>query len=110
MKQVWNKDPQGVFCFQNLQKISVTKFESLKSLFPASAARSLMQLDDLRILDCGVEEIIAHEDGAEATKRFVFTKVTILLLGKLPRLKWFCRGLHSSEWPLLKELCVCVWM
>ncbi|KAK4596165.1 hypothetical protein RGQ29_014282 [Quercus rubra] len=104
MKQVWNKDPQGIFSFQNLQEISVWECESLQSLFPASVARCLMQLEDLRIADCGVEEIVAREDVAEATARHLFPKVTILYLHKLPKLKWFCRGVHTSEWPLLKDL------
>ncbi|KAL4637310.1 hypothetical protein ACB092_03G068500 [Castanea dentata] len=79
--------------------------QSLKSLFPASVARFLMQLEDLLIGDCGVEEIVSREEIAKATAaRFVFPKVTLLALRKLPKLKWFCRGVHTSEWPLLKEL------
>ena len=104
MKHIWNKDPQGIFSFQNLQKISVWECESLQSLFPASVARCLMQLEDLRIADCGVEEIISREEIAKAAARFVFPKVTLLVLCKLPKLKWFCRGVHTSKWPLLKEL------
>ena len=104
MKQVWNKDPQGIFSFQNLQEISVWECESLQSLFPASVARCLMQLEDLRIDDCGVEEIVSREEIAEAAARFVYPKVTLLYLRKSPKLKWFCRGVHTSEWPLLKEL------
>ena len=104
MKQVWRKDPQGIFSFQNLQKIYVHECESLKSLFPASVARCLMQLEDLGVFDCGVEEIVAHEDGAEAAARLVFPKVTLLSLSKLPKLKWFYQGVHTSEWPLLKTL------
>ena len=103
MKHVWNEDPQGIFSFQNLQEIRVWECESLKSLFPASVARCLMQLEDLGIEDCGVEEIVSREEIAAA--RFVFPKVTRLILRKLPKLKWFCRGVHTSEWPLLKELC-----
>uniref|UniRef100_A0A2N9EHJ0 Uncharacterized protein n=1 Tax=Fagus sylvatica TaxID=28930 RepID=A0A2N9EHJ0_FAGSY len=104
MKQVWNKDPQGVFSFQNLQKIIVGECESLKSLLPASVARCLMQLKDLQVVDCGAEEIVAQEYGAEAAARLVFPKVTFLLLSKLPKLKWFYQGVHTSEWPLLKTL------
>ena len=106
MKQVWNKDPQGIFSFQNLQVKSFWECESLQSLFPASVTRCLMQLEDLRIVDCGVEEIVSREEIAEAAASFVFPKVTLLVLYKLPKLKWFCRGVHTSEWPLLKELCV----
>ena len=104
MKQVWSKDPQGIFSFQNLQIIRVWECESLKSLFPVSVARVLMQLEDLQIDDCGVEEIVSCEDGAEPTTRFVFPKVTILILAKLSKLKWFFRGVHTSELPLLKQL------
>ena len=104
MKQVWNKDPQGIFSFQNLQKISVLECKSLQSLFPASVARCLMQLEDLGIENCGVEEIISCEDVAEAAARFVFPNLTLLLLCNLPKLKWFYRQVHTSELPLLKQL------
>uniref|UniRef100_A0A2N9EXM2 Disease resistance protein At4g27190-like leucine-rich repeats domain-containing protein n=1 Tax=Fagus sylvatica TaxID=28930 RepID=A0A2N9EXM2_FAGSY len=106
MKQVWNKDPQGIFSFQNLQEIYVAECESLKSLFPTSVARCLMQLKDLRVVDCGVEEIVAQEDGVEVAARLVFPKVTLLILRKLSKLKWFYQGVHTSEWPLLKTLVV----
>ena len=63
-----------------------------------------MELEDLQIENCGVEEIVLREDVAEASARFVFPKVTLLLLRKMPKLKWFFQGVHTSEWPLLKEL------
>ncbi|KAK7849010.1 trafficking protein particle complex subunit 6b [Quercus suber] len=44
----------------------------LKSLFPASVARFLMQLEDLRIVKCGLEEVVALEDSAEAAAGLVF--------------------------------------
>ena len=99
-----HQGPQGIFSFQNLKVIIVRECESLKILFPASVARCLMQLEDLRIGDCGVEEIVSREEIAEAATRFVFPKVTLLILRKLPKLKWFYRGVHTSEWPLLKKL------
>ena len=66
MKQIWNKDPHGIFSFPNLQEVSAWECESLQSLFPASVARCLMQLEDLRMVDCGVEEIVSREEIAEA--------------------------------------------
>lgn len=104
LKRVWNKDPRGTFSFPNLQQISVWECESLKSLFPTSVARCLKQLDDLRIVECGIEEIIEQEDGAKEDARFVFPKLTLLILRQLSKLKWFYRGVHTSEWPLLKTL------
>ena len=104
MKQIWNKGPHGIFSFPNLQVVTAWECESLQSLFPASVARCLMQLEVLQIVDCGVEEIVSWEEIAEAAARFVFPKVTFLVLGELPKLKWFCQGVHTSEWPLLNEL------
>ena len=104
LKRVWNKDPQGTFSFQNLQQIEVGECESLKSLFPTSVARCLKQLEDLRIVECGIEEIIEQEEGAKEDARFVFPKLTLLMLRNLSKLKWFYRGVHTSEWSLLKTL------
>ena len=106
LKRVWNKDPQGTFSFPNLQKIVAGGCESLKSLFPTSVARCLKQLDDLQIVECGIEEIIEQEEGAKEDARFVFPKLTKLMLRELSNLKWFYRGVHTSEWPLLKTLMV----
>jgi len=107
MKHVWNKDPQESFSFQNLKHVSALACESLKSLFPASAARCLMRLEQLHIFDCGVEEIVAGEgEGAKAITRFVFPQVNDIRLIGVPRLKCFYPGRHSTEWPMLKEMCV----
>jgi hypothetical protein len=105
MKHVWNKDPQESFSFQNLRFVSAFDCESLKSLFPASVARCLMRLEKLYIFDCGVEEIVAGEEGgAKAITRFVFPQVNDICLIHVSRLKCFYPGRHSSEWPMLKEM------
>ena len=104
LKIIWNKDPQGTFSFPNLQEIVVGECESLKSLFPTSMARCLQQLDSLTIHECGIEEIIEQEECAKEDARFVFPKLTLLILRQLPKLKWFYRGVHTSDWPLLKTL------
>uniref|UniRef100_A0A2N9FVH6 Disease resistance protein At4g27190-like leucine-rich repeats domain-containing protein n=1 Tax=Fagus sylvatica TaxID=28930 RepID=A0A2N9FVH6_FAGSY len=83
---------------KELEFVSSTENEA------TSVARCLMQLKDLQVVDCGAEEIVAQEYGAEAAARLVFPKVTFLLLSKLPKLKWFYQGVHTSEWPLLKTL------
>ena len=41
-------------------------------MFSASVARFLMQLEDLRIVECGLEEVVALEDSAEAAAGLVF--------------------------------------
>ncbi|KAG6646104.1 uncharacterized protein LOC122319131 isoform X2 [Carya illinoinensis] len=104
IKHVWSKEPQTMFRFQALQDIYVGKCESLTSLFPAWVLRCLEQLKKIVIEDCGVEEIVAVEGGGgEAVERtLVFPRVSTLELRNLKRLKWFCKRVHVSKWPMLK--------
>ncbi|TXG71321.1 hypothetical protein EZV62_006256 [Acer yangbiense] len=66
LKHVWNVDSQVILSYQNLHSISVRNCDSLKSLFPASVARGLVQLEELSIRHCMMEEITAKDDGVEA--------------------------------------------
>ncbi|KAJ6996124.1 hypothetical protein NC653_012881 [Populus alba x Populus x berolinensis] len=104
LKHVWNRDPQGILSFHNLSTVGVLGCPGLRSLFPASVALKLPQLEVLRIVNCGVEEIVAKDEGLEEGPEFLFPKVTDLLLRELPELKRFYPGIHTSEWPRLKTL------
>ncbi|KAI5587426.1 hypothetical protein BDE02_05G031900 [Populus trichocarpa] len=104
LKHVWNRDPQGIDSFHNLCTVHVQGCLGLRSLFPASIAQNLLQLELLRIDTCGVEEIVAKDEGLEEGPEFVFPKVTFLQLRELPELKRFYPGIHTSEWPRLKTL------
>ncbi|XP_062144896.1 probable disease resistance protein At4g27220 [Alnus glutinosa] len=106
MRHVWSKDPKPNFSFQNLKIVQVVRCRSLKSLFPASVATCPTQLEQLMITDCGVEEIVAGEETAQPINKFVFPRVVVLHLAVLPRLKWFYPGVHTSEWPMLKDMLV----
>ena len=67
--------------------------------------KALIQLKELQIQDCAtVEEIVAKEEGIETTTLFVFPRLFSLNLAKLPELKSFYPGKHTSEWPLLNKL------
>jgi hypothetical protein len=55
------------------------------------------------------EEIVEGEEAAQPIASFVFPRVTVLHLGLLPRVKWFYWGVHTSEWPKLKDLLVAWW-
>ncbi|KAG6701565.1 hypothetical protein I3842_08G171500 [Carya illinoinensis] len=106
MKHVWSKDPKGVFSFKNLKQIWACECENLVSFFPASIAKSIMQLETLEIIDCGVEEIVEDEGGEDTIERFVFPQVTLLTFKRLPRLKWFYPRVHTLECPMLKKIWV----
>nr|XP_034918019.1 uncharacterized protein LOC118051475 [Populus alba] len=104
LKHVWNRDPQGILSFHNPCTVDVGDCPGLRSLFPASIAQNLPQLEELQIDTCGVEEIVAKDEGLEEGPEFLFPKVTDLHLEKLPELKRFYPGIHTSEWPRLKKL------
>ncbi|XP_042992446.1 uncharacterized protein LOC122318833 isoform X8 [Carya illinoinensis] len=110
LKHVWSYDqePKTVFNFQNLQNINAWRCKSLKSLFPISVINCLKQLQLLEIEDCGVEEIVVVERGGEAVaiRTLVFPQVTQLKFSYLGRLKWFCKGVYVSKWPMLKEMTI----
>ncbi|XP_058007404.1 uncharacterized protein LOC110653611 isoform X2 [Hevea brasiliensis] len=106
LKHVWRKDPQGVFTFQNLKSVEVSNCDVLKNLFPASIAESLLQLEKLTIIKCGVEEIVAKPEDVEPAPYycFKFPQLTSLKLIELSELRSFYPGTHISEWQKLKCL------
>ncbi|KAF2294492.1 hypothetical protein GH714_011927 [Hevea brasiliensis] len=106
LKHVWRKDPQGVFTFQNLKSVEVSNCDVLKNLFPASIAESLLQLENLTIIKCGVEEIVAKPEDVESAPYycFKFPQLTSLKLIELSELRSFYPGTHISEWQKLKCL------
>ncbi|KAM4108529.1 hypothetical protein ACB094_03G051500 [Castanea mollissima] len=134
MKQVWNKDPEGIFSFQNLKEICVLECESLQSLFPASlassiyfqnlanleiwkchglinlvtssTAKSLLQLKKMSVSECErITEVVTGE-GGEASEVITFTQLTHLKLDCLPNLSSFCSRSYSFEFPSLEEVIV----
>ncbi|TXG59161.1 hypothetical protein EZV62_016990 [Acer yangbiense] len=104
LKHIWNEDPKGMLSYRKLEKVTIFLCPNLEYLFPASAAKSLLNLDSLEVSDCGVEEIIAKGGGVkEAADRFLFPKLSSLQLHNLPRLRTFYPG-HTVEGPCLKRL------
>ncbi|KAJ7979760.1 Disease resistance protein [Quillaja saponaria] len=107
LKHVWNKDPAGIPSFRNLQKVKVSGCNSLKNLFPVSVATDLVQLEELDIENCGIEEIVAKDEASEgATIKFVLPRASKFRLWNLPELKNFYSGKHTLECPMLKEMIV----
>ena len=107
LKHVWSMDPQGIITFGKLRTIKIEYCSILKSIFPTSVAKALMQLEELKIKNCAtVEEIVAKEEGIETTTLFIFPQLTILELQDLPELKSFYPGNYTSEWPSLKGLSI----
>ncbi|KAM5553520.1 disease resistance protein [Rosa sericea] len=89
--------------FKKLETVDIRSFQSLKSVFPSSMVRRLQQLMHLKVVNCGVEEILENEDGLQTTHEFVFPKVNSLSFEDLPHLR---SGMHASRWPSLEALSV----
>ena len=107
LKHVWSTDTQGIITFAKLRTLKIDDCSSLKSVFPISVVKALMQLETLQIDDCAmVEEIVAKEEGIETTTLFVFPQLTTLTLQNLPELKSFYPAKHISEWPSLRSLTI----
>ncbi|KAG8661247.1 hypothetical protein MANES_02G215425v8 [Manihot esculenta] len=112
LKHVWNKDPMGLVLFDNLSSVVVCDCPNLKAIFPATIAKNLLQLETLDVESCGVEscggveEIVAQDQGTEATIEFRFPCLEFLKLQELNELKCFYSGIHTLESPLLKHLTV----
>ncbi|XP_044482456.1 uncharacterized protein LOC123208895 isoform X2 [Mangifera indica] len=93
--------------YQNLTQLIFWNCGNIKFVFPPTIARTLHQLQQLKIGDCmALEEIVAKEEGANAVVNFVFPNVTILKLENLPNLTTFYPEIHTLELPKLKELVV----
>uniref|UniRef100_A0A6N2LFS4 Disease resistance protein At4g27190-like leucine-rich repeats domain-containing protein n=1 Tax=Salix viminalis TaxID=40686 RepID=A0A6N2LFS4_SALVM len=104
LKKVWNTNPHGILSFQNLHLVNARNCPSLKSLFPASVALGLPQLEELNLYRCGVEEIVAEEERLGEAPKFVFPKTSSFILWGLRKLKSFYPGRHTTEWPVLKKI------
>ncbi|KAJ4721754.1 Disease resistance protein [Melia azedarach] len=105
LKHVWNKDPKMFLSFERLNNVSIEGCDILQNVFPASIASNLSQLESLKMMDCGVEEIVlVANEGAETNNRFVFPRVISLTLENLPNCTMFFPGIYTSTWPALKEL------
>ena len=88
LKTVWNRGSQGMINFQNLQNVSVSGCESLESIFPASIAKGLIQLEELYMFNCGVEVIVAKDEfPLEVDATFVFPKLRKLRIESCNKLK-----------------------
>lgn len=104
LKQIWNEDSRRLtLSFKNLQVVKVAACQNLVHLFSVSLCKDLGQLEELEIESCGIEEIVAIEEGSQEL-RFDLPQLTILRLVCLTKLKNFYPGRHTLECPSLKTL------
>ncbi|KAL5823703.1 hypothetical protein ACOSQ4_021603 [Xanthoceras sorbifolium] len=89
--------------FQNLKDLTVWRCKGLISLVSSSTAKTLVQLEYMRIDDCDVmTEIVANEDVKE--DNIIFSKLKRLLLVDLSSLTSFCSVNYTLNFPSLEYL------
>ncbi|KAJ7950384.1 Disease resistance protein [Quillaja saponaria] len=88
LDNIWSKDPEGIFCFHDLQLVEVLSCQKLQYLFPASIAiKGLSKLQILKLGNCGLKNVVAAGEEREQIAIFVFPELNSLALKtvKLPR-------------------------
>ncbi|XP_054785693.1 uncharacterized protein LOC129292171 [Prosopis cineraria] len=115
LQNVWsnnNNAPQGLVSFRCLQEVIASSCEKLNSIFPASIAKDMSCLEELKIKDCSIDVIVANQDGQASESvvdddtLIVFPRLTFLYLDDLPNLRNFYPHRHRLKWPCLEELYV----
>ena len=76
------------------------------NLVTSSTGKSLAQLKKMGVSACErIAEVVVGKWG-EASEVNTFAQLTYLKLDCLPKLKSFCLGTHSFEFPSLEEVIV----
>jgi len=104
LSHIWKHNIVKVISFQKLTNIEVLYCHSLKSLFSHAIARSLVQLQKLKVQNCDMmEEIVTKEDenteGGSKVK-ILFPKLKGLTLDHLPNLESVCSRDYDYDLPL----------
>ncbi|KAK1580832.1 hypothetical protein Q3G72_000465 [Acer saccharum] len=109
LRYIW-KDPIQQVSLQSLTVVQVKWCNELRYLFTLSLARSLLQLEQLKVWRCGSLEHIVEIKQAEENvaggggNDVMFPKLRILQLGGLENFINFYSENYSSTWPALQEL------
>ncbi|KAL5825707.1 hypothetical protein ACOSQ3_021770 [Xanthoceras sorbifolium] len=89
--------------FQNLRSMEVSGCNGLRSLVTATVAKSLVQLETMRISNCNkMTEIVVNGEVEE--EEIIFSKLQTLCLTNLLNLMSFCSGNYTLNFPALDEL------
>lgn len=104
LEHIWNLNPDEILSLEDLQQVSISNCQTLKSLFPTSVANHLIKLH-VRACATLVEIFVEAETAFEGeTKQFNFHCLTSITLWELPELKYLYPGKHTLEWPMLAHL------
>ncbi|KAK2368422.1 putative disease resistance protein [Trifolium repens] len=92
--------------FSNLGQLKLTECKSLKYVFPLSVAKELQHLQELCIIECGVESIVARDEMVDTSSIpiLIFPVLKSLMFRDLTQLQNFYHGLHTLDCPVLSDV------
>ncbi|KAA8539126.1 hypothetical protein F0562_025818 [Nyssa sinensis] len=106
VKEIWRQQ-FPIANLQNLKLLKISKCNGLRNLFPRSASKDLIQLQELEIDSCEImKDIVANESGEEekeANDVIVFPQLWTLTLKNLPELVSFYQGINYTSEKLTIE-------
>ena len=105
LENVWNEDAHEILSMHLLQEVHVEKCKHLKSLFRASVAKDVVELENLLVENCeGLINIVA-EDNADPSVELTFPCpcVRSLKLRGLPNFNYFYYSLKSDIYTHLES-------
>lgn len=92
-EKLWPDQPPETFNMKKLTTLKVYGYKCLKYLLSFDMARSLVQLEYLKVSDCSVmEEVLATKDAREIYPCSAFVSLKWLLLKDLEKLERICHG------------------
>ncbi|KAL5562516.1 hypothetical protein UlMin_032263 [Ulmus minor] len=94
------------FGMQNLKRLVIQNYDGLSHLFSLDVARSLQQLEELRLYSCkDMEEVLVTKEPIEegTPQTISFPKLKNLLLWNLQNIRQFCAGC-CIEFPSLTNM------
>jgi len=105
LENVWNEDPHGILSMHHLQQVRVKKCEGLTSVFPASVARDVVELENLEVEDCTGLITIVAEDKTSPSVEVMFPCLCVrsLKLRGLPKFKYFYYSIKSDIYTHLES-------
>ncbi|KAK4284302.1 hypothetical protein QN277_001156 [Acacia crassicarpa] len=109
---IW-KNHEEILDFQKLKVLKIEYCGNLKGILSPSMAKSLVQLQHLRVYSCQMmEEIVMKEaeeeenEGANKAEILLFPLLNKLELRHLPNLKYFCSKSLDFELPFCEEMVI----
>lgn len=100
---LWKSPTLGI-SLANLIFISLDECHRLQYLFSLSIAKSLQQLEQLKVNQCNMMEEIVAVENESSSNEIEFPKLRNLGLGKLGNFGRFCRWIDHIHFPQLCNL------